>query len=72
MRVPSGRKDTTGRRVGRRRVVPWAAARDLAAERTRLYPGDVLAGPALGEVEVAPGEVDIQADGIGILDHVVA
>jgi hypothetical protein len=50
----------------------WDAARDLAAERTRLYPGDVLAGPALGQVEVAPGEVEMEAGGIGALGHVVA
>jgi hypothetical protein len=50
----------------------WQRARDLAADRTRLYPGDLLAGPALGEVEVSPGDVAIEAAGIGVLEQRIA
>ena len=50
----------------------WEAVRELAADGTRLSPGDLLAGPPLGELEVAPGAVEIEADGIGVLSHTVA
>lgn len=51
----------------------WEAARVLAARGTRLYPGDLLAGPACGSVEVAPGSVvEIEVDGIGVLEQRVA
>jgi fumarylacetoacetase-like protein len=55
-----------------RQVAPgfaWDAALALAAERTRLYPGDLIAGPACGLVEgVARGStVEIDVDGIGVL-----
>jgi len=46
----------------------WEAARELAAAGTRLYPGDVLAGPSLAAVDVDPGSaVEIDAAGIGAL-----
>lgn len=47
----------------------WDAAVALAGDRTRLYPGDVVAGPACGLVEgIAPGScVEIEVDGIGVL-----
>jgi hypothetical protein len=46
----------------------WAAARDLAEKGTRLYPGDLLAGPALGTVAVEPGSsIELDVDGIGVL-----
>jgi hypothetical protein len=47
----------------------WDAAFALAAERTRLYPGDLIAGPACGLVEgIAPGSaVEIDVEGIGVL-----
>ena len=47
----------------------WPDALHLAAERTRLFPGDVLAGPAYGLVEaVAPGSrVEVELAGIGPL-----
>ena len=51
----------------------WAAARDFAAEDTKLLPGDLLAGPALGDVAVEPGRsVELEADEIGVLAHTVA
>ena len=55
-----------------RQVAPgfgWDAAFALAAERTRLYPGDLIAGPACGLVEgIAPGSaVEIDVEGIGVL-----
>jgi hypothetical protein len=49
----------------------WDPALALAAERTRLYPGDLVAGPACGLVEgIAPGSgVEIEVDGIGVLEQ---
>jgi hypothetical protein len=57
-----------------RQVVPgfaWDAAVVFAGERTRLYPGDLVAGPACGLVEgIAPGStVEIDVDGIGVLEQ---
>jgi hypothetical protein len=52
--------------------VDWQALRDLAAEGTRLYPGDLLAGPAVGEVEIAGSSVEIDVATVGVLDQVVA
>ena len=37
-------------------VFDWAAATALAAERTRLYPGDLLAGPRAGSSTASPGQ----------------
>jgi hypothetical protein len=46
----------------------WVAARDHAAAGTRLYPGDLLAGPQLAAVEVELGSsVEIDAPPIGAL-----
>jgi hypothetical protein len=55
-----------------RQVAPgfaWDPALALAAERTRLYPGDLIAGPACGLVEgIAPGSTaEIDVAGIGVL-----
>jgi hypothetical protein len=51
----------------------WAAARAHAADGTMLYPGDLLARPALAVVErVEPGVVvEIEVDGLGTLRHTV-
>ena len=50
----------------------WAAARDLSADGTRLYPGDLLAGPALEVVTIGEvARVEVEASGIGVLDQVV-
>jgi hypothetical protein len=51
----------------------WEAARRLAADGTTLYPGDVLASPALGAVEhIEPGaEVEVEAAGLGTLRQTV-
>jgi hypothetical protein len=51
----------------------WRAARDLAAEGTRLYPGDLLVGPALAAVDgIGPGSfVELEVPGIGVLEQVV-
>jgi hypothetical protein len=51
----------------------WAAACDLAAERTRLYPGDLIVGPSLVPVVgIPPGSaVEIEIAGIGVLEQVV-
>ena len=47
----------------------WEAAAALAAERTRLYAGDLVAGPSCGLVdEIVRGTVvEIAVDGIGML-----
>jgi hypothetical protein len=46
----------------------WEAARQIAADGTRLYPGDLLAGPPLAAVEVPPGcEVELDVPAIGVL-----
>ena len=47
----------------------WDPALVLAAERTRLFPGDVVAGPACGLVEgITPGSrVEVEVEGIGAL-----
>ena len=49
----------------------WAAAVSLAADGTRLYPGDLIAGPGSAVVdEVAPGSrVELEVDGIGVLEQ---
>jgi hypothetical protein len=49
----------------------WHAAVALAAERTKLYPGDLLAGPGCGLVEgIAPGSaVEVEVNGIGVLEQ---
>ncbi|MCE3286964.1 MAG: fumarylacetoacetate hydrolase [Gaiellaceae bacterium] len=52
----------------------WPAAVALAAEGTRLYAGDLIAGPgvAVGEV-IAPGSrVELEVDGIGVLEQRLA
>ena len=55
-------------------VFDWAAATAFAAERTRLYPGDLLAGPSCGLVDgIAPGSVvEVGVDGIGTLELRIA
>jgi hypothetical protein len=59
-------------RLRGRPEVDWDAVLDLASEGTRLYPGDLLAGPALGEVDVsAGGAVEIELSGLGILEQPV-
>jgi Fumarylacetoacetate (FAA) hydrolase family/Domain of unknown function (DUF2437) len=47
----------------------WQAAVSLAAEGTKLYPGDLIAGPGAAEVaDLAPGSlVELDVDGIGVL-----
>jgi hypothetical protein len=48
----------------------WSVAVALAADRTSLKPGDLLAGPDAGAVEgIEPGSgVEIEIPGVGILD----
>jgi hypothetical protein len=51
----------------------WTAALALARSGTVLYPGDVLAGPALEQREVGAGEVvSLGIEGIGKLEQRVA
>jgi hypothetical protein len=52
----------------------WPAALALAAAGTTLYPGDLLAGPALERRDgIVPGaSVTLEVDGIGALEQRVA
>jgi hypothetical protein len=64
-----GRLELAGAFVG----FDWAAAVALAGEGTALRPGDLVAGPGLGAVEVPAGAaVELEVEGIGVLDHVLA
>jgi hypothetical protein len=59
----------TDRRVG----FDWEAARDVAAENTRLRPGDLLAGPPLARYDDLPsGRFAHVFDGLGELTATVA
>ena len=51
----------------------WDAAVALAAEGTRLLPGDLLAAPSSGEVEgISPGSaVELEVEAIGVLTQKV-
>lgn len=68
------RVDGKERARGRLDDFDWDAARDLAADRTPLYPGDLLVGPPLGTVQgVGPGDVvELEVEGIGVLEQVVS
>ena len=48
----------------------WGAATALAAERTKLYPGDLIAGPSCGLVDgIAAGcAVELVVEAIGVLE----
>jgi hypothetical protein len=63
------RVDAAERAAGALTGFDWKAAVSLAAEGTKLYPGDLIAGPGAAEVaDIAPGRlVDIDVDGIGVL-----
>jgi hypothetical protein len=51
----------------------WTAALALAGSGTVLYPGDVLAGPALEQLDVGAGEVvSLGIEGIGVLEQKVS
>jgi hypothetical protein len=46
----------------------WAAAIALAARRTVLRPGDVIAGPPVATLTDVEGDVRLEVGGIGVLD----
>jgi hypothetical protein len=51
----------------------WAAAVELAAAGTALYPGDILASPAAEPIAGEPGSVvAVEIAGIGVLEQRVA
>jgi hypothetical protein len=51
----------------------WSAALALAGSGTVLYPGDIVAGPALERREVPRGQlVSLEVDGVGALEQRVA
>jgi hypothetical protein len=51
----------------------WHAARNLAEARTRLIPGDLIAGPsALVEAIPRGSVVELELEGIGVLEQLVA
>jgi Fumarylacetoacetate (FAA) hydrolase family len=66
------RVDGERRAMGRFDGFDWAAARDLAAEGTRIRTGDLLAGPPAGIVEGVRGRVEIEVEPIGALAAVVS
>jgi len=77
--VPDGRAvtvlvDSVERAAATFAGFDWQAAVALAAEGTKLYPGDLIAGPSSGVVEsIAPGSlVEIEVDGIGTLEQRIA
>lgn len=45
----------------------WALALALARDGTELRTGDLVAGPAFGEVPVATGAVEVEVEPIGVL-----
>jgi Rv2993c-like, N-terminal len=62
------RVDGAERAVGAFTGFDWQAAVSLAAEGTKLYPGDLIAGPGAAEVaDLSPGPVEIDVDRIGVL-----
>lgn len=52
----------------------WMAARDLVADGTRLYPGDLLVGLTLTTVDDVPSgsSVELEVPGIGVLEQAVS
>jgi hypothetical protein len=51
----------------------WEAARALAELNTRLRPGDLLGGPVLElHEDVASGPLELEIEGVGTLDAIVA
>lgn len=54
--------------AGSRELFSWTEATALAARRTALRPGDVIAGPSVAEVEGVSGGVRFAVEGIGVLD----
>jgi hypothetical protein len=64
-----------GRELAHDHVSPfdWERGISLAGDRTRLYPGDLVVGPACKLVEgLGPGDaVEIEVDGIGVLSQLV-
>jgi Fumarylacetoacetate (FAA) hydrolase family/Domain of unknown function (DUF2437) len=62
------RVDGAERAAGAFTGFDWQAAVSLAAEGTKLYPGDLIAGPGSAEVaDLSPGSVEIDVDCIGVL-----
>jgi Fumarylacetoacetate (FAA) hydrolase family/Rv2993c-like, N-terminal len=63
------RVDGAERATGAFTGFDWQGAVSLAAEGTKLYPGDLIAGPGVAEVAgLEPGSlVEIDVDGIGVL-----
>jgi hypothetical protein len=50
----------------------WETAVALAAQNTQLYPGDVLAAPAIGSRAVDDAHAEIEVEGIGTLEQRIA
>jgi hypothetical protein len=54
--------------VGQSPLFPWPDAIALAARRTMLRPGDVLAGPPVVVLDGVAGGVQLEVEGVGTLD----
>jgi hypothetical protein len=63
-RLSAGAEEVTGGGSG----FDWALALALAARRTRLRAGDIVAGPPAAVVTGLDGGVRFELDGIGLLD----
>jgi hypothetical protein len=70
-RAVTVRVDTVQRGADAFAGFDWQAAVSLAADGTKLHPGDLIAGPNVGVVgNIAPGSaVAIEVDGIGTLEQ---
>jgi Fumarylacetoacetate (FAA) hydrolase family len=67
------RADGDERLRGRFGVFDWKAALDVAADGTRLFPGDLLAASTLAQVEVSSGSaVELEVPEIGTLTQTVS
>jgi len=65
------RVDGSERARGAFRDFDWELARELAAERTVLKPGDLLAGPSALVEEIPRGSVvELELVGIGVLEQI--
>jgi fumarylacetoacetate (FAA) hydrolase len=67
-RLRAGVREEAGRPGG----FSWEEALALAGRRTRLRPGDVLAGPPVVELDGLDDGADLEVDGIGTLRCPVA
>jgi 2-keto-4-pentenoate hydratase/2-oxohepta-3-ene-1,7-dioic acid hydratase in catechol pathway len=73
-RAVAVRVDGRERVAGEFRGFDWEAAVSMAADGTKLYPGDLIAGPAAATAgRISSGSrVEVEIEGVGILEQTVA